>query len=47
MREHDQILDAFLKRNADTAQAAMLKHLENQMVAIRELMQARGDARAN
>ena len=49
MREHDQILDAFLKKNADTAQAVMLKHLENQMLALRELMQSRAAAptRAN
>jgi len=30
MREHDQILDAFLKRNPELAQAAAIKHLENQ-----------------
>ncbi len=31
MREHDQILDAFVKRNPDLAAAAMARHLNNQV----------------
>ena len=31
MREHDQILDAFLKRNPELAANAMARHLNNQM----------------
>ncbi len=31
MREKDQILDDFLKRDPELAQAAAAKHLENQM----------------
>ena len=33
MREHDQILDAFLKRNPDLAESTVLKHLANQLTA--------------
>jgi DNA-binding GntR family transcriptional regulator len=39
MREHDQILDAFLKRNPDLAESLVLKHLNNQMVAIKKMLQ--------
>ena len=31
MREHDQILDAFVKKNPELAAAAMVRHLNNQM----------------
>jgi DNA-binding GntR family transcriptional regulator len=31
MREHDQILDAFLKNNAQLAESTMVRHLNNQM----------------
>ena len=31
MREHDQILDAFVKKNPDLAAAAMARHLNNQV----------------
>jgi DNA-binding GntR family transcriptional regulator len=31
MREHDQILDAFLKKNPELASAAMIRHLNSQM----------------
>jgi DNA-binding GntR family transcriptional regulator len=31
MRDHDQILDAFVKRNPDLAAAAMARHLNNQV----------------
>ena len=34
MREHDQILDAFLKRNAGLAETTVIKHLQNQMEAL-------------
>jgi DNA-binding GntR family transcriptional regulator len=40
MREHDQLLDAFLKRNPDLAESVVLKHLANQMAAIKGLLQA-------
>jgi DNA-binding GntR family transcriptional regulator len=38
MREHDQILDSFLKKNAELAQSLLLKHLNNQMMAIQTMM---------
>lgn len=31
MREHDQILDAFIKKNSELAASAMVRHLNNQM----------------
>ncbi|HME61774.1 MAG TPA: FCD domain-containing protein, partial [Candidatus Binatia bacterium] len=31
MREHDQILDAFLKKNPELASTAMVRHLNRQM----------------
>ncbi|MBI2985968.1 MAG: GntR family transcriptional regulator [Deltaproteobacteria bacterium] len=34
MQEHDQILDAFLKRNPELAEATVVKHLQNQMEAL-------------
>ena len=42
MREHDQILDAFLKRNSDLAQTTVTKHLANQMTAIKRMLQSEG-----
>ncbi len=39
MREHDQILDAFLKKNAELAEATSVKHLENQMQAVRTVLE--------
>ncbi len=39
MREHDQILDAFLKRNGELAEATSVKHLENQMRAVRTVLE--------
>jgi len=39
MREHDQILDAFLKKNPELAQSHVEKHLHNQMAAIRRALQ--------
>jgi DNA-binding GntR family transcriptional regulator len=40
MREHDQILDAFLKKNSELAQTHVQQHLHNQMMAIRNMLQA-------
>ena len=40
MREHDQILDAFLKRNPDLAESTVLKHLANQLTAIKTILQS-------
>jgi len=40
MREHDQILDAFVKKNPELAAAAMARHLNNQM----EILKNAGDA---
>lgn len=40
MREHDQILDAFLKKNAQLAETAMVKHLNNQMQAIKKMLES-------
>ncbi|MCH7912629.1 MAG: hypothetical protein IH856_06275 [Deltaproteobacteria bacterium] len=34
----DQILDAFLKRNPELAQAATVKHLENQMQVLKTVL---------
>lgn len=39
MREHDQLLDAFLKRNPTLAESVVMKHLANQMAAIKSLLQ--------
>ena len=36
MREHDQILDAFLKKNPALAESTMVRHLTNQMEALRK-----------
>lgn len=38
MREHDQILDAFLKRNPELAEATVVKHLQNQMAALVKIL---------
>jgi DNA-binding GntR family transcriptional regulator len=42
MREHDQILDAFLKRNPELAQSLVLSHMNNQMKTIKKLLQSEG-----
>jgi DNA-binding GntR family transcriptional regulator len=39
MREHDQILDAFLKKNPDLAEATVIRHLKNQMEAIQTILE--------
>lgn len=38
MREHDQILDAFLKRNAELAESTMARHLKNQMKTLQKTL---------
>lgn len=38
MREHDQILDAFLKKNPALAESTMVRHLNNQMEALRRTL---------
>ncbi len=44
MREHDQILDAFLKKNPVLAESTMVRHLKNQMEALRKTLTAgKGD----
>lgn len=40
MREHDQILDAFVKKNPELAAVAMARHLNNQM----EMLKNAGEA---
>jgi DNA-binding GntR family transcriptional regulator len=39
MREHDQILDAFLKKNPELAEATVVKHLKNQMEALKKTLE--------
>jgi DNA-binding GntR family transcriptional regulator len=38
MREHDQIMDAFLKKNAALAEATVIKHLQNHMEALKRVL---------
>ncbi len=38
MREHDQILDAFVKKSPDLAEASMVRHLNNHMAALRKAL---------
>lgn len=38
MQEHDQILDAFLKRNAELAGATVVRHLTNQMEVLKKIL---------
>lgn len=42
MREHDQILDAFLKKNPQLAETVLVKHLNNQMAAIKKMLEPGG-----
>jgi DNA-binding GntR family transcriptional regulator len=39
MREHDQILDAFLKKNPELAETTVVKHLKNQMEALKKTLE--------
>ncbi|HEY7165961.1 MAG TPA: GntR family transcriptional regulator [Candidatus Binatia bacterium] len=41
MREHDQIMDAFLKKNAQLAESTMVRHLSNQMETLRKAVDQR------
>jgi DNA-binding GntR family transcriptional regulator len=38
MREHDQIMDAFLKKNPELAEAAVIKHLHQHMQALKKAL---------
>ena len=38
MREHDQIMDAFLKKNPQLAESTMVRHLNNQMETLRRAL---------
>jgi DNA-binding GntR family transcriptional regulator len=38
MREHDQIMDAFLKKNPALAEATVIKHLDNHMNALKQAL---------
>jgi DNA-binding GntR family transcriptional regulator len=40
MREHDQIMDAFLKKNPELAEATVIKHLQNHMAALKKVLAA-------
>ena len=40
MREHDQIMDAFLKKNSELAEATVIKHLQNHMAALKKVLTA-------
>ena len=44
MREHDQIMDAFLKKNPALAESTMVRHMQNQMETLRKLTDT-GEAR--
>jgi DNA-binding GntR family transcriptional regulator len=38
MREHDQVLDAFIKKNPELAESVMVRHLSNQMAALKKAL---------
>jgi DNA-binding GntR family transcriptional regulator len=42
MREHDQIMDAFLKKNSQLAESTMVRHLNNQMEMLRKALDQKG-----
>ena len=45
MREHDQILDAFLKKNPELAESTMVRHMNNQKETLLRACEAtKGDA---
>lgn len=46
MREHDQILDAFLKKNPELAAGAMARHLNNQMEMLKNASEATKGAKS-
>jgi DNA-binding GntR family transcriptional regulator len=39
MREHDQIMDAFLKKNAQLAESTVVRHLNNHKEALRKALE--------
>ncbi len=39
MREHDQILDAFLKKNSQLAESVMVRHLTNHMKTLQKALE--------
>jgi DNA-binding GntR family transcriptional regulator len=43
MREHDQIMDAFLKKNATLAEATLVRHLGNQLETLRKAISEKGE----
>ena len=46
MREHDQILDAFLKKNPELAESTMVRHLKNQMQTLQKALDSpKGESR--
>jgi DNA-binding GntR family transcriptional regulator len=40
MREHDQIMDAFLKKNSELAEATVIRHLQHHMAALEKVLEA-------
>jgi DNA-binding GntR family transcriptional regulator len=40
MREHDQILDAFLKKNSEIAESTVVRHLKNQMETLQKALES-------
>jgi DNA-binding GntR family transcriptional regulator len=45
MREHDQIMDAFLKKNPQLAESMMVQHLNNHMKALGKTLESNSEAR--
>jgi DNA-binding GntR family transcriptional regulator len=45
MREHDQIMDAFLKKNPQLAESMMVQHLNNHMKALGKTLDLNSEPR--
>jgi DNA-binding GntR family transcriptional regulator len=45
MREHDQIMDAFLKKNPQLAESMMVQHLTNHLKALRKTLDSGNEPR--
>jgi DNA-binding GntR family transcriptional regulator len=45
MREHDQIMDAFLKKNPQLAESMMVQHLTNHLKALRQALDSGSESR--
>jgi DNA-binding GntR family transcriptional regulator len=45
MREHDQIMDAFLKKNPQLAESMMVQHLTNHLKALRKTLDSNSEPR--